>query len=149
MIRGLIGAVALAVSLVAAPTAGADPVSDLMGLLPHGYGPGNCHPESPRVSGMTAFVRCGQNTEPGGPSGGNFGLFVNDEAMYHAFNSLLKTMGPTGCPPLPPGAMPVADVMTCGINADGPRIMTMLIDELVLGVVFGSSLEGLRQWGVE
>lgn len=39
MIRALVAAVALAASFFAAPTASADPVADLMGMLPHGFGP--------------------------------------------------------------------------------------------------------------
>lgn len=149
MIRALFAAAALAASLVAAPTAGADPVWDLMAELPGGFGPGNCQPAGfDERSGITARVRCGQNTEPGGPSGGNFALFANFEAMRVTFNGTLRPMGAGECPGGTPELGPTHDrfVVTCGTEPDGPRMMFMLTDELILGVVFGPSLEALTEW---
>ena len=150
MIRALFAAVALAASIFAAPAASADPLSDLWGFLPEGFGPDNCQPEGYEDrSGMTAFIRCKASTEPGGPNGANFALFVNVQAMVATFNHMLDIMGPVTCPggPSPKPVKTPYGFLACGMEPDGPRMMyTDNSDPPFMATVFGSSLEALMDW---
>ncbi len=151
MIRALFVAVTVvAVSLCASPTASADPMADLWGWLPKGFGPDNCQPEGyGDRSGMTAFIRCRASTEPDGPSGANFATFVNMEALIAQFNHMLDIMGPVTCPggSSPKPVKTPKGLMACGMEPDGPRIMvTDNSDPPLMETFFGPSLEALMDW---
>ncbi|MGV0482161.1 hypothetical protein PJN38_19460 [Mycobacterium kansasii] len=89
--------VATAVSTVA--PASADPLSDLTGLLPAGYGSGVCKPTA--AGAALAAVSCGANSLPGGPTAATYWLFGDDKAMHEAFASALS--GPDWTPAACPG----------------------------------------------
>lgn len=98
-------------------------------------------------SGITAKVNCGPSTT-GGLSGANFAGFVSMQAMVTTANRMLEIMGPVPCPgrdSADPSKTP-AGFVACGMEPDGPRMMVSLNDDLLLGVVFGSSLEALFDW---
>ncbi len=73
--------VATAVSM--STPASADPVSDLMSILPAGYSSGVCQAID-RGTALAA-VSCGANSLPGGPTSAIYQLFADDESLHAAF----------------------------------------------------------------
>lgn len=150
MIRALLAGMVVAASIFAAPTASADPMSDLWRYLPKGWGPDNCQPVGfEEGSGVTAKVSCGPSTEPGGPTGANFALFVNVQALVATINRMLDEMGPVPCPGAtsPKPLKTPYGLVACGMQPDGPRIMdTDNAAPPSMLVVFGPSLEALWDW---
>ncbi|MFV8320810.1 MULTISPECIES: hypothetical protein [unclassified Mycobacterium] len=72
----------------AAPRAGADPLADLMRMLPSGYSSSSCKPAS--SPGALAAVECRDNSVPGGPTFATYSLFRDYTGMYDAFTQSLK-----------------------------------------------------------
>lgn len=89
MIRlaGTAAAVVATVVSTATP-ARADPLSDLMGLLPDGYSAGSCTAID-RGTALAA-VSCGANSQPGGPTSATYQLFANHESLQKAFSAVLS-----------------------------------------------------------
>jgi hypothetical protein len=92
MIRSLFAAAAIAVAAVgAAPPVSADPLADLMGMLPAGYSSDSCKPAYPTEA--LAAVNCWDNSLPGGPTYATYWLFGDYKAMYDAFTAYLNSPG--------------------------------------------------------
>lgn len=86
-------------ALGTATPASADPLSDLMGMLPPGYASGAC--KTIDAAAAIAAVSCGANSLPGGPTAATYKLFSDDDAMYQAFTAALR--GPDWTPAACPG----------------------------------------------
>lgn len=92
-------AAALVVAAIgAAAPAGADPLSDLMKMLPAGYASDSCKPLN--AAGALAAVSCGENSLPDGPTSATYWLFSDYSGMHDAFTAYLKSSGwaPATCP---------------------------------------------------
>ncbi len=89
MIRELLGAAVIAVAgIAAAPTASADPIDQLWGMLPSGYGPDSCHPDNDQLA---AVLECpGGNSLPGAPTGARYLLFRDLGDMRRSFDVAVK-----------------------------------------------------------
>ena len=94
----IVAAVVAAAVSTAAP-ASADPLSDLMGMLPAGYSSSACK-VTDRASALAA-VNCRANSLPGGPTSATYWLFGDDEAMDAAFAAAFS--GPEWTPAACPG----------------------------------------------
>ena len=89
MIRiACIAAAVVATAVSTSTTASADPVSDLMGMLPAGYSSGACQAID-RGTALAA-VSCGANSLPGGPTSAIYQLFADDESLHEAFSAALN-----------------------------------------------------------
>ncbi len=108
-------AAVVATTVSMATPAGADPLSDLMGMLPAGYSSGACQPTD-RATALAA-VSCPANSLPGGPTSATYRLFGDDKAMYQAFRAALG--GPDWTPAACPG-MRSSDPVPL-TKADGTR----------------------------
>ncbi|WP_162951518.1 hypothetical protein [Mycobacterium paragordonae] len=75
-------------ALGVAPRSGADPLADLMSMLPSGYSSGSCKPVG--SPGALAAVECRNNSLPGGPTFATYSLFRDYTGMYDAFTKSLK-----------------------------------------------------------
>lgn len=80
-------AAAVATALSTAAPACADPVADLMDLLPAGYSGDACQAIDPGTA--LAAVSCGANSLDGGPTSAIYQLFVDNETLQEAFSSVL------------------------------------------------------------
>ena len=78
------------------------PQSRLLGMLPAGYPSGTCTPYTPKPDSIwlsaLAVVKCGQNTDQGGPSSAFYGLFANLDALNTAFGDDRHATQPVNCP---------------------------------------------------
>lgn len=98
-------------TVTTATTSGDAMQGDLLSLLPAGYPAGACTPTTPKPNsiwaGALAMLDCGQNTNPGGPSKGVYGLFDNPDELTNAFNQDIHAdnVTLTNCP----GAGPSPD----------------------------------------
>ena len=81
-------AIAATAILLAAPS-GADPLADLMGMLPAGYNQGSCQPVE-RSTALVA-VTCRDNILPGGPVYATYSLFADRKATNAAFTAYLNS----------------------------------------------------------
>ncbi|PJE24640.1 MAG: hypothetical protein CK431_04915 [Mycobacterium sp.] len=89
MLRVLcVAATVVMTALGVAPRAGADPLADLMSMLPSGYSSGSCKPVG--SPGALAAVECRNNSLPGGPTFATYSLFRDYTGMYDAFTKSLK-----------------------------------------------------------
>lgn len=99
MLRALsVAAAILVIAIGAAPRAGADPMADLMRMLPAGYSSNSCKPTTSKAA--SAAVECRDNSLPGGPTYATYSLFRDYTGMYDAFTSSLEssTWTPAACP---------------------------------------------------
>lgn len=80
-------AAAVATALSTAAPACADPVADLMDLLPAGYSGDACQAIDPGTA--LAAVSCGANSLDGGPTSAIYQLFADNETLQEAFSSVL------------------------------------------------------------
>ncbi|MBX9982181.1 MAG: hypothetical protein CK429_28045 [Mycobacterium sp.] len=100
MLRALPLAATLLVTtaLGAAPRASADPLADLMRMLPSGYSSDSCKPATSKVA--LAAVECQDNSVPDGPTYATYTLYRDYNGMYDAFTAGLKspTWAPATCP---------------------------------------------------
>jgi hypothetical protein len=85
--RACIAAAVVATALSAAAPASADPIVNLMDLLPAGYSSGACQAID-RGTALAA-VSCGPNSLPGGPTSAIYQLFGDDETLQEAFAAVL------------------------------------------------------------
>ncbi|GFG80231.1 hypothetical protein MPRG_35070 [Mycobacterium paragordonae] len=89
MLRVLcVAATVVMTALGVAPRSGADPLADLMSMLPSGYSSGSCKPVG--SPGALAAVECRNNSLPGGPTFATYSLFRDYTGMYDAFTKSLK-----------------------------------------------------------
>jgi hypothetical protein len=131
----LLAAAAAAVAAIGmAPAANADPMADLMGMLPGGYDQGVCQPAGPSSvvrPAAIATVDCGPNSLPGGPSHARYVLYPDNDTLIDEYNGALNMSGFSHVPcPGYPDAQPVKLVdsgtgkarafAACGV-AEDPR----------------------------
>lgn len=99
MLRAIrVAAAIIAAAIAAAPPAGADPLADLMKILPAGYGSNSCKPAESKAA--LAAVNCRDNSLPGGPTYATYSLFGDYNGMHDAFTAQLKS--PTWTPTTSP-----------------------------------------------
>lgn len=116
MIRLACTVAAVAVAAVSSATpANADPMSELMGLLPAGYSSGACQAIDRGTS--LAAVSCGANSRPGGPTSAIYQLFGDDASLQEAFATALSGLEWTAAP-CPGTRSPDPAPLT---NSDGTR----------------------------
>lgn len=147
MIRAVfVGAAMAAAAIIAAPTSSADPMSDLMGNLPGGYGPDTCFPAVVPARSALATVDCGPL--PGGPSLAKYAIFPDEQAVVNEWNKSVDSIGPVPCPGRQSSGVlhTPFGLLVCGTQPDGPRVMYTMNDELRLGIVVGPNLETLFDW---
>lgn len=98
LFRSCIAAAITMAVVGAVPPAGADPSSDLMGMLPSGYGSDSCEPADPGRA--LAAATCRDNSLPGGPTFATYWLFGDDTALRDAFAAHLERPDwvPATCP---------------------------------------------------
>lgn len=159
-------AAAITTVLGAAPTAGADPLSDLMSMLPAGYGEGVCHPaaQTPPLAALAA-VDCGANSLAGGPGHARYILYPDAHITGDKFRKLVKTriFRETPCPGMDSAApVPIVDhsgrqtgSLACGTledprfdppgQGDAAILWTRLADAF-LGHAHGSDVQSLVDW---
>lgn len=144
MIRILLSTVVLALTAInAAPVANADPMGDLMGMLPAGYGPDSCQPGEV-LAGMLARVQCGPNSLPGGPFDASYALFSNPDAMEQGFANIYNSY--SVWTPCPGGQSKLPAHYPGGSFACSPHIlMWSRYGDLLLGVAKGE-LADLFDW---
>lgn len=83
-----IAAAIIVAAVAGTPPAGADPVADLMKIVPAGYSSDSCKPADSK--GALAAVDCRDNSLPGGPTSATYWLFRDNSAMRDAFTAYLK-----------------------------------------------------------
>ncbi len=75
--------------LVVAPPAKADPLNDLIAILPPGYFPDSpdlCQPID--TTHALATLQCGPNPTPGGPKHASYSIYQTDDAMAATFENV-------------------------------------------------------------
>ncbi|MGB8386754.1 MAG: serine/threonine protein kinase, partial [Mycobacterium sp.] len=148
---------------IPATTPAGDLQSKLLRMLPAGYPSGTCKPTAPKSNTIwasaVAMLECGQNTSPGGPSRGVYGLFPNPDALNSAFNDDIHAddMQLMDCP----GAGPSPDswhhdssptvtagMIACGTYNNHPNLVWSNHAKLTLSDVSGdlASIEDLHTW---
>ncbi|MBX9639462.1 MAG: protein kinase, partial [Mycobacteriaceae bacterium] len=145
----------------ATTTAGGDPQSKLLSMLPSGYSTGTCTPTTPKPNsvwtGTVAMVDCGQNTNQGGPSRAIYGLFLTLEALKQAFNDDIAAVQLSNCPgegPSPDGwhydrdPTVTAGMIACGTYKNHPNVIWSNEGKLMLSDVFGdpATIDELHDW---
>jgi serine/threonine protein kinase len=151
-----------ATSSSAAPTSSAAPEAQnrLMGLLPSGYSPGTCAPESKAIPGALVSVKCGLNTDVNGPSVGIFGLYADIQGLQTAFKNFTGTFAIQSCPgnKASPATWwhnsdpnTILGQIACGVYKGAePQIMWSNQQSLVFGLVAGKpqgpTLDQLYKW---
>jgi len=138
-----------------------DPQSKLMSMLPKGYPAGTCTSTTPSANsiwqGSLAMVKCGQNTNPGGPTKAIYGLFPSIDALKKAFNDDIAAVQLTNCPgegPSPDGwhyknsPTVTAGMVACGTYKNQPNVIWSNEGKLMLSDVFGgtANIEELHNW---
>ena len=115
MIRHLLATAVAAVVAVAAvataPGASADPMSDLIGMLPAGFAPESCHGTPNPVPHMLAGLEC--TPVPGVVPGGKFEVFPDVDSLNHQFDvdfhgTYFKALTCPGAPGIGPGDLTAA-----------------------------------------
>jgi serine/threonine-protein kinase len=141
-------------------TAPTEAQNRLLSLLPPGYPPGACKPEGQPMPGAIVSVMCGQNTDPDGPTVGEYGLFSDIKALQDAFTGYLGTDAVVKCPggKASPGTWwhnkdpnTVLGQIGCGTyKGDEPQVMWTNQQTLVFAVVNGKpqgpNLDQLYKW---
>lgn len=166
MVRALFLVVAVAASAVGvAPTASADPTSDLMGMLPAGYSQGVCRPvENPPPVALAA-VDCGNNSLPGGPTHARYILYPDAGTMMIDFRSFFNTpmFREQPCPGMDSAVpTPVRDQggrqtgsIACGTEEDprfdqpgqgSPAVIWTKLANRFIGNAHGSDIQSLFDW---
>jgi hypothetical protein len=154
MIRELIAAAAVAaVAFGTAPTAGADPISDLHRWTPAGFGPDNCQPTDPPGHAL-AMLHC--SGPPGSPSDEAHFLLADStahardgwQAIFDGRPSWRFT--PVQCPGTPGGLQGTwpGGLIACGAS-DAGRVLLLYTNGPVLGTVWGTDLGALFPWWLE
>jgi serine/threonine kinase PknH len=132
----------------------------LLKLLPTGYPPGTCEPESEPMSGAIVSVRCGQNTDANGPTVATYGLFSDLKGLQDAFSDFTGSDTIVKCPgdKASPGTWwhnknpnTVLGQIACGkTKGDEPEVMwtnqQTMVFALVSGEPQGPNLDQLYNW---
>ncbi len=164
--RLLVVAAVAAAAIGAAPAASADPLADLFGMLPPGYGEGSCHPaEGPlEEPGALAMAECSDNSLPGGPNSARYTLFSSVSALNSVFADIYHSHhfkagicpGMTASPASWTGLNGVGGSIACGAvegdlaaviwtNDSGPLVAVATGGSEVNGMP-GPDVNGLWQW---
>jgi serine/threonine-protein kinase len=103
MILVLSAAAALtAAAMGAAATASADPLADLLALVPEGYGPGGCQPVTDIPANALTGVDCQNRVFPGGgPAPARYLIYGDPGALENAFAGFVNNKDafqPLPCP---------------------------------------------------
>lgn len=168
MIRKLFAAAAVAwLAVGAAPTANADPMADLMGMLPGGYDEGACFPAPPPVPpAALASVDCNANSIPGGPTHARYLLYPNNDTLMHDFEFMVNRpeFQRVPCPGMHSDKpVPVEDEATgkqvgfiaCGVITDprydqpghgSPAILWATLTNGSIGNAHGSDIQSMWDW---
>ena len=157
MIRALFAAAAVTVAAVgSAPAASADPVADLLGMIPAGYAFG-CHPVDSERPVALAAVDCDNRVFPGGgPAPGRYILYGDPETLERDFVAAVQEwLVPVPCPGReglgptrwgPPDA--TAGSIACGTGKE-PAYLAWTDDSgPYFGMVVGRDLGELMNWWV-
>lgn len=161
MIRALSAAAALTAAAVgAAPTASADPLADLMGMVPEGYGPHGCEPigDNAPPKALTA-VDCQNRVFPGGgPAPARYVLYGDPgtlESDFAADTSNKSQFDPLPCPGtsgIGPTKWSESDMtagsISCGAQNDQSVLVWTKDSGPYLGVAVGKDLNALMSWWV-
>jgi len=163
--RVLAVAAAALVAFGAAPTAYADPMSDLIASLPPGYAPDSCHATTKPVSGMLAGLTC--IGVPGIVPGGKYEVFPTVESLRQQFDSdfhgtYFKEIACPGAPNVGPGNLTArsgwSGKLACGwmgqftdpaygpVGADAFGVMWTNESRLLWARVSGTNLVDLWDW---
>lgn len=130
----------------------------LMSLLPPGFPPGSCTPDSQPMPGAVVSVKCGQNTDPNGPKVSAFGLYSDGAAVKKAFTAFIGTFTIQGCPggKASPGTWwhnqdpkTVLGQIACGnYKGNEPQVMWSNEQTLMFGLAAGNpqTLDQLYKW---
>lgn len=147
--RLLIAAAVAAAAIGLAPSAGADPLSDLWPLLPLGYQEDTCQPGTPEGSQL-AIIHCGGL--PNGPSEAHFVMAESIKAARANFDFTFQ--GKSQQLPFTPVECPgsggirgtwAAGLVACGVNErDSPYLM--YTNGPMFGVAFGNDHGTLFKW---
>lgn len=151
MIRELLVATAISAAAIGvAPTASADPIDQLRGMLPAGYGPDSCHPIEDQLA---THLECGQNSMPGGPANAGYLLFRNLGDLRKSYDVALKS--PTRqIVPCEEGG-PAAAIrwnnakdgwLFCGLGGGDAEVIWNKESSLFAAHTDGSDLSSLVQW---
>ena len=118
-----------------------------MSLLPSGYPPGACTPQTQPMPGSVVSVKCTQNTDANGPTVAAYGLFADVAALKSAFTGFIGTFTVASCPggKASPGNWwhtqdpnTVLGQLACGTYKDNePQVMWSNEQTLVFGLVAG------------
>jgi serine/threonine kinase PknH len=140
------------------------PPSDTQGrllrLLPSGYPPGRCTPQSRPMPGALVSVKCGPNTDPNGPTIAAYGLYSDLKVLQDAFNGFTGSVSIVSCPggKASPGTCwhtndpnTILGQLACGIyTGSEPQVMwsnqLAMQFALVGGKPPGPSLDRLYKW---
>jgi serine/threonine-protein kinase len=137
-----------------------DAQTRLMSLLPSGYPPGACTPQTQPMPGSVVSVKCTQNTDANGPTVAAYGLFADVAALKSAFTGFIGTFTVASCPggKASPGNWwhtqdpnTVLGQLACGTYKDNePQVMWSNEQTLVFGLVAGKpqgpNLDQLYKW---
>jgi serine/threonine-protein kinase len=137
-----------------------DAENRLLSLLPSGYPPGTCTPASQPMPGASVSVKCGQNTDPNGPTASTYGLFSDLKGLQDAFTRFTGTDTIIPCPggKASPGTWwhnkdpnTVLGQVACGTyRGDEPQVMwsnqQTMVFALVGGKPQGPNLDQLYKW---
>jgi len=129
-----------------------------MRVLPRGYPPGSCKPESP-PEGALAQVSCTRNTDPDGPLSGTYTLVSDRKALEAVFANTMSSATRVNCPgniqspgPWRRNATPqiISGTLYCGLR-DGQPIVAWTDDaRLTLNAVTsgpgGPTFPALYTW---
>ncbi|HZQ32670.1 MAG TPA: toll/interleukin-1 receptor domain-containing protein [Mycobacterium sp.] len=137
-------------------TSDPDAVNQLRGMLPNGYSANTCEPDEP-LGNALATLKCGPNTEPGGPGQALYSLFASTSDMKTVFNRLLqmKNSQLVTCPgdaPSPTDWHTVAnpDVtvgsLACQSFDNQFNVMWTYDDKRLLDIANGDQLDPLFTW---
>jgi serine/threonine-protein kinase len=127
----------------------------LMGMLSHGYSSANCTPVE-TSGGRKAAVKCGQNSDPGGPTSAFFTLYEDPDVMAADFSDDISYDDLFACPglsePSPTtwhyhSSGEVAGSLSCGTFGGAFAEVEWTSDaNLLLGSVSGPHIAALYQW---
>ena len=158
MIRRALAATVVAVAAIGtAPVANADPMSDLIGMLPSGYAPDSCRGAKQVPRSALVALACDEVTGIVPP--GKYELFPSLAALNHQFDvdfhgTVFKPIKCPGAPGIGPGSITGgsgwAGRLACGWvgDANNPTFDVMWTNEprLLWARVHGPNLIGLMDW---
>ena len=140
-------------------TASAD-LQRLLRALPAGYPPGACTRDDQPMPGAVVSVKCGANTDPGGPTVAGYGLYPDLKSLQDAFTSFTGTFSIQTCPggKASPGTWwhtqqpnTILGQIACGIyKGNEPQVMwsnqQSMVFALAAGKTQGPNLDQLYKW---